>query len=49
MITFLESGIRGETGFGDIDEPFYNSMESMFEPALKFIVKEDFFINLKIA
>lgn len=43
MLTFVESGIWCTNEYGDIDEPFYNSMESMYENAIKFIVKEGLF------
>lgn len=43
MLTFVESGVDFTDTYGDIDEPFYNSMESMFERLLKFLVKEDLF------
>ena len=43
MLTYVESGVSCTTEFGDIDEPFYNSMESMYESALKYMVKERLF------
>lgn len=43
MITYVEAGVSCTNEFGDIDEPFYNSMESMYEAALKYIVKENLF------
>lgn len=43
MLTYVESGVYCTTEFGDIDEPFYNSMESMYESALKYMVKEGLF------
>lgn len=39
MIYYVETGVRFTTDYGDIDERFYNSMESVFGMALKFIVK----------
>ena len=43
MITYVEAGVSCTVEFGDIDEPFYNSMESMYETALKYVVKERLF------
>ena len=40
MLTFVESGVWCTREYGDIDEPFYSSMESMYETAVKFIKKE---------
>lgn len=31
MLTFVETGTRFTMEFGDIDEPFYNSLESMLD------------------
>ncbi|MGO0307861.1 DUF6155 family protein [Endozoicomonas acroporae] len=45
MLTFVESGVWCTQEYGDIDEPFYCSMESMYESAIKFIVKEDLFYD----
>jgi hypothetical protein len=39
MLYYVEVGCRFTDEYGDIDEPFYNSMESMYESALKFIAK----------
>jgi hypothetical protein len=38
MIFYVEVGVRYTNEYGDIDEKFYFSMESMYEQALKFIV-----------
>ena len=35
MIYYVERGTKFTQAFGDIDESFYNSMESMFESILK--------------
>jgi hypothetical protein len=43
MITYVEAGVSCTNEFGDIDEPFYNSMESMYETVLKYIIKENLF------
>ena len=37
MIFFVEMGVQFTNAYGDINEPFYNSMESMYERAIKFI------------
>ncbi len=39
IIFYVENGVEFTCDYGDIDERFYNSMESMFESALKFIKK----------
>ncbi len=46
MLYYVEMGVRFTLTYGDIDEPFYMSMESMYQRALKAIVaanlKDDF-------
>jgi hypothetical protein len=37
MLSYVEYGIMITNEFGDIDEQFYDSMESMFEKCLKYI------------
>jgi len=37
MLYYVENGVEFTKAYGDIDEPFYNSMESMFSTACKFI------------
>lgn len=39
MLFYVEQGVKFTDAYGDIDEPFYNSMESMFESATKAIAK----------
>ena len=39
MIFFVEMGAKFTNAYGDINEPFYNSMESMYERSLNFIAK----------
>jgi len=39
MVFYVETGVRFTIEYGDIDEAFYLSMESMYEEALKFVVK----------
>ena len=41
MIQYVENGVRFTNAFGDIDESFYYSMESMFDKALDYIVKNN--------
>jgi hypothetical protein len=40
MLFYVEQGVAFTNAYGDIDAPFYSSMESMFERALKLIKKE---------
>jgi hypothetical protein len=37
MLFYVETGVRFTNDFGDIDEPFYDSMEKMYRDALIFI------------
>ncbi len=39
MLYYVEMGVKYTNAYGDIDEPFYYSMESMYERACKWIVK----------
>jgi hypothetical protein len=39
MVFFVEMGVRFTNEYGDMDEPFYSSMESMYYKALQHIVK----------
>lgn len=39
MIFYVECGVEFTNEYGDIDEPFYCSMENMYNKALKYIVK----------
>jgi hypothetical protein len=41
MLFYVEMGVAYTSAYGDINAPFYNSMESMYERALKLVVKED--------
>jgi hypothetical protein len=41
MFFYVESGTRFTVEYGDMDESFYISMESMYLTSLKFITKED--------
>ena len=41
MLFYVEQGVLFTNEYGDIDEPFYNSMESMFESALALIAQHD--------
>ncbi len=40
MLTFVESGVIFTNEYGDIESAFYNSMESMYESTLKYLLKE---------
>src|SRR3954451_20197414 len=37
MLYYVEIGVRFTKTYGDIDEPFYNSLESMYTSAVKLI------------
>jgi hypothetical protein len=39
MLYYVEMGVEFTCTYGDIDEPFYNSMESMYERAAKWITQ----------
>ncbi len=39
MLFYVEQGVKFTRAYGDIDEPFYNSMESMYEKAIKNVIK----------
>ncbi len=39
MLYYVECGNDFTLEFGDIDEPFYNSMESMFSSIIKMLIK----------
>lgn len=41
MLYYVEQGVKYTLEYGDIDEPFYNSMESMYYNALELIAKDD--------
>lgn len=41
MVFYVENGVGFTCDYGDIDESFYSSMESMFENVLKFIQKHN--------
>ncbi|MBC2705126.1 DUF6155 family protein [Desulfobacula sp.] len=41
MMFYVENGVEFTCDYGDIDERFYNSMESMFESILKFVQKHN--------
>jgi hypothetical protein len=40
MLYYVETGVKFTHDFGDINEAFYNSMESTYANALKSIYKE---------
>jgi hypothetical protein len=39
MVFYVEQGVRFTREYGDINESFYNSMESMYDEALKLICR----------
>ncbi len=39
MLYYVEMGVQFTNTYGDIDEAFYNSLESMYERAVKYIVQ----------
>ncbi len=39
MLYFVEMGVQFTNEYGDIDEPFYNSMESMYHKAVQHMFK----------
>ncbi|MEM9219917.1 MAG: DUF6155 family protein [Cyanobacteria bacterium P01_F01_bin.150] len=39
MLFYVEQGVQFTVEYGDIDEPFYNSMESVYDKALALIVQ----------
>jgi len=41
MLHYVDQGVNFTGQYGDIDEPFYNSMEKMFEDALKLAEKNN--------
>jgi Family of unknown function (DUF6155) len=41
MLHYVEIGVEFTKTYGDIDGPFYDSMESMFASAAKFIVEHE--------
>jgi hypothetical protein len=48
MLYYVESGIEFTNQFGEIDEAFYNSLESVYLSTLKLLKKEnllDFFAD----
>ena len=40
MLTFVESGVIFSNEYGEIESAFYNSMESMYQSTLKYLLKE---------
>ena len=40
MLFFVEMGVQFTNAYGDINAAFYNSMESMYERAIKFIADQ---------
>lgn len=40
MLFYVETGVRFTNEYGDIDEPFYTSMENMYRDAMNYINKQ---------
>lgn len=48
MLFYVEQGVKYTNAYGDIDEPFYDSMESMYEKSVEWIIRyeiQDIFKN----
>ena len=43
LLHYVEQGVKYTNAYGDIDEPFYDSMESMYDDALKLIEKYELY------
>ena len=41
MLYYVEIGVRFTREYGDIDEPFYNSMEGMYEKVMNYIAENE--------
>ena len=41
MLFYVQMGIQFTNTYGDIDEPFYDSMESMYKKAVEFIIENE--------
>jgi Family of unknown function (DUF6155) len=41
MLFYVEQGVKYTNAYGDIDEPFYNSMESMYEKSVEWIIRHE--------
>lgn len=39
MVFYVEMGVQFTNAYGDINEAFYNSMESMYQSVLKYIIQ----------
>lgn len=47
MLFYVETGVQFTNDYGDINEPFYNSMESMYGKALELIQKEGLLVEFQ--
>lgn len=47
MVAYVEAGVQFTREFGDIDEPFYNSMEGMCEKAAIHITKHKLHVQFE--
>lgn len=41
MLFYVEQGVKFTNAYGDINETFYNSMESMYGDAVKWVIKHE--------
>ncbi len=48
MLYYAECGVKFTNDYGDIDEPFYMSVEKMYLQALKLMQKEDLLDKFKV-
>ena len=47
MVYYVETGVEFTVDFGDIDEPFYLSMERMYEAALRHLAKHGLWLQFE--
>lgn len=47
MVFYVENGVNYTDYYGDINEQFYLSMESMYERAVKFIIDNNLEVTFK--
>ena len=48
MVFYVETGVSYTDNYGDINERFYLSMESMFEKALKLIISNGLTVPFRV-
>lgn len=47
MLHYVDQGVNFTEQYGDIGEPFYNSMEKMFEEAIKLAEKTIYCLSFR--